>query len=559
PAAPRSQARCRRGACARRGARLRHLLLLGHAPAAGGQAQGHVRDLRLLSRGRRRRRRRCAGRGQAGCTGRLAARDRRPVRRAAEQADHARAARAGGALRSAAGRVPRRDRGHGDGRGRRDAGTAAARAGPLLSLRRRGGRAVVDPGVRRARRAPPTGRAGARRGLAADQHPARPRGGRGARQAVSAARAAAAAPGCAHRSGARPARSRTSPRLRCAGRARQGALRRGRARLRPWRPAQPAPGPDRARLAPAGPTGAPGPARAAVGGAAPRPALSRMAIVHVIGAGLAGLAAAVRLARRGQRVALYEAAQQAGGRCRSFFDRTLGRVIDNGNHLLLSGNRSACAYLDAIGAADTLIGPPDASFPFLDLATGERWTVRPNRGPLPFWVLMPSRRVPGTRFRDYLATRRLWRAGERHTVADCLRTDDVLWRRFWSPLATAVLNTPPTLASARLLRAALEESFARGAAGCRPLIARTSLAASLIDPALTFLRRHGVEIGFGQRLRAIELDDRRARSLDFGQRRVDLGPGDAVILALPPGQAAALLPGLVAPQASHTIVNGHFR
>ncbi|HLT01291.1 MAG TPA: hydroxysqualene dehydroxylase HpnE, partial [Geminicoccaceae bacterium] len=249
----------------------------------------------------------------------------------------------------------------------------------------------------------------------------------------------------------------------------------------------------------------------------------------------------------------------AGGRCRSFFDRTLGRVIDNGNHLLLSGNRSARAYLDAIGAADTLVGPPDASFPFLDLATGERWTVRPNRGPLPFWVLMPSRRVPGTRFRDYLATRRLWRAGERHTVADCLRTDDVLWRRFWSPLATAVLNTPPTLASARLLRAALEESFARGAAGCRPLIARTSLAASLIDPALTFLRRHGVEVGFGQRLRAIELEDRRARSLDFGQRRVDLGPGDAVILALPPGQAAALLPGLVTPQASHTIVNGHFR
>src|SRR5690606_12919722 len=215
-----------------------------------------------------------------------------------------------------------------------------------------------------------------------------------------------------------------------------------------------------------------------------------------------------------------------------FFDRTLGRVIDNGNHLLLSGNRSARAYLDAIGAADTLVGPPDASFPFLDLATGERWTVRPNRGPLPFWVLLPSRRVSGTRFRDYLATRRLWRAGERHTVADCLRTDDVLWRRFWSPLATAVLNTPPTLGSARLLRAALEESFARGAASCRPLIARTSLAASLIDPALTFLRRHGVEIGFGQRLRAIELDDRCARSLDFGQRQVDLGPGDAVILTV---------------------------
>ena len=284
-----------------------------------------------------------------------------------------------------------------------------------------------------------------------------------------------------------------------------------------------------------------------------------MAAVHVVGAGLAGLAAAVRLAERGQRVTLYEAAQHAGGRCRSFFDRTLGRVIDNGNHLLVSGNRSALAYLDAIGASESLIGPEDATFPFFDLATGERWTVRPSRGPLPFWVMLPSRRVPGTRVGDYLAARRLWRADDRQTLADCLRTDDALWRRFWSPLATAVLNTPPETGSAKLLWAALRESFAQGAAGCRPLIARTSLAESLVDPALKFLRHRGADIEFGQRLRSICLDDHRADSLDFGQRRIELAPGDRAILALPPGQATTLLPGITAPQESHAIVNGHFR
>ena len=284
-----------------------------------------------------------------------------------------------------------------------------------------------------------------------------------------------------------------------------------------------------------------------------------MAAVHVVGAGLAGLAAAVRLAERGQRVTLHEAAQHAGGRCRSFFDRTLGRVIDNGNHLLVSGNRSALAYLDAIGASESLIGPEDATFPFFDLATGERWTVRPSRGPLPFWVMLPSRRVPGTRVGDYLAARRLWRADDRQTLADCLRTDDALWRRFWSPLATAVLNTPPKTGSAKLLWAALRESFAQGAAGCRPLIARTSLAESLVDPALKFLRHRGADIEFGQRLRFICLDDHRANSLDFGQRRIELAPGDRAILALPPGQATTLLPGIAAPQESHAIVNGHFR
>jgi squalene-associated FAD-dependent desaturase len=283
-----------------------------------------------------------------------------------------------------------------------------------------------------------------------------------------------------------------------------------------------------------------------------------MARVHIVGAGLAGLAAAVRLTLRGRPVVLYEAAQQAGGRCRSYFDRTLGRVIDNGNHLLLSGNRSAMAYLEAIGARASLVGPDDSSFPFMDLATGERWVVRPNRGPLPFWIALPSRRVPGTRTRAYLAGWRLARAAPSETVADCLDRRDPLWRALWDPLATAVLNTPPETGSAHLLWAALQESFARGAAGCRPLIARESLAASLVEPALALLARHGVEPSFGHRLRAIERDG-RALALDFVQGAVALGDRDRVIVALPPGQAGAILPEIAVPEGSHPIVNGHFR
>src|SRR5271154_7218582 len=120
-------------------------------------------------------------------------------------------------------------------------------------------------------------------------------------------------------------------------------------------------------------------------------------ITHVIGAGLAGLSAALRLTEAGYRVALYEAGPQAGGRCRSYFDEVLGCRIDNGNHLLMSGNRSALAYLDRIGAADSLAGPDEARFPFVDLETGERWEVVPNDGPLPLWLLDPKRRVPGSK------------------------------------------------------------------------------------------------------------------------------------------------------------------
>ena len=284
-----------------------------------------------------------------------------------------------------------------------------------------------------------------------------------------------------------------------------------------------------------------------------------MAAVHVVGAGLAGLAAAIRLLELRQPVVLYEAAQQAGGRCRSYLDRGLGRVIDNGNHLLLSGNLSTLRYLEAIGAADGLSGPPEPRFPFLDLASGERWVVRPNRGRIPVWLLQPARRVPGMRLRDALGAWRLARAGPGQTVADCLDPGAPLWRRFWAPLARAVLNTPPEQGSARLLWAALQESFARGGAGCRPLIARTSLAASLIDPALQRLAEAGATVAFGHRLRAVLRQDGRACGLDFGQRQVELGVQDRVILALPPGQTGALLPEIAVPEASHAIVNGHFR
>jgi squalene-associated FAD-dependent desaturase len=281
--------------------------------------------------------------------------------------------------------------------------------------------------------------------------------------------------------------------------------------------------------------------------------------VHVVGAGIAGLACAVRLAAEGRRVRLYEAAGQAGGRCRSYHDARLARTIDNGNHILLSANREALSYVAEIGAAESLVGPPRAAFPFVDLATGERWTLRPGPGPVPWWLFDPRRRVPGTTLASYLAGLRLARAAPSATVADCLDASDPLWSRFWEPLCVAALNTAPQEASARLLWLVVRESFLRGEAACRPLIPREGLAASFVDPALAVLRRAGAEISFNTRLRAIDFAADRVRALDFGGESAALAPADRVVLAVPPTVAAELLPGLEAPDESRPIVNVHLR
>jgi squalene-associated FAD-dependent desaturase len=281
--------------------------------------------------------------------------------------------------------------------------------------------------------------------------------------------------------------------------------------------------------------------------------------VHIIGAGLAGLAAAVALARRGVAATLYEAAPVAGGRCRSYFDRGLGVRIDNGNHLLLSGNRAAMTYLDAIGARRSLGGPARARFPFLDLASGERWEVAPNAGRLPWWIFRRPRRVPGTRPRDYLLLRRLARASGDATVAEAFATAGPLYRRLVEPLAVAALNTPPGEALARLLGAVLAESLMRGGHACIPCFPRQGLSESFVDPALSWLGERGGRLLTGCRVAALSIEAGRVIALQTAAGAVEVAPGEAVVMAAPPWVADGLVPGLVAPAAFQAIVNLHFR
>jgi squalene-associated FAD-dependent desaturase len=281
--------------------------------------------------------------------------------------------------------------------------------------------------------------------------------------------------------------------------------------------------------------------------------------VHVVGAGLAGLAASVTLADQGCAVILYESGPQAGGRCRSFVDGELGCRIDNGNHLLLTGNRAALAYIERIGALETFERPAEAAIPFIDLQTGEHWALRPGRGAVPWWVLSAARRVPGTRARDYLEVLSLWRAAPGDTVAAVLAPDSVLFARLWQPLAVAALNTGVAEASARLFWRVLAETIGRGAAACRPMLAREGLSESLVDPALSFLSRRGAEIRFGTRLKALGFGDGRVSELLFDDNAVALPPEDSVILAVPAAIAARMIPGLIVPDDYAPIVNAHFR
>jgi squalene-associated FAD-dependent desaturase len=278
----------------------------------------------------------------------------------------------------------------------------------------------------------------------------------------------------------------------------------------------------------------------------------------VVGAGLAGLSAAVELTRAGFAVDVADSAAQAGGRCRSYHDPQLGRVIDNGNHLVLSGNEAVVGYLQSIGAEGALSGPDDAEFDFVDRASGERWSFRPNAGRVPWWVFAKSRRVPGTSAADYLRLGALMSGGAGETVADRVATSGRVWDRLMEPVLLAALNTAPAEGSAKLTANLLRQSMARGGRAMRPRVAEPTLAAAFVDPALAWLGARGASVALGKRLRAVRFEEDVLAALDFGEGEIAVAADQPVVLSVPPWVAGSLVPELTVPDDFRAIVNAHF-
>jgi squalene-associated FAD-dependent desaturase len=271
------------------------------------------------------------------------------------------------------------------------------------------------------------------------------------------------------------------------------------------------------------------------------------------------LSAALKLSARGERVVVHEATAFAGGRCRSYHDAALGMTIDNGNHLLLSGNHAALDYLRGIGAEQHLIGPAAAEFSFVDLASDERWTLRLDDGRLPLWIFDSRRRVPRTRPLDYAPLARLLWPRPGKAVGEVIACEGRLYQCLVEPLLLAALNIDPPQGSAKLASAVIRETLGAGGRACRPLIARDGLGATLIEPALACLQRRDAAVRLEHQLRAMRFAGEWVEALDFGDETIVLAADDAVVLAIPPYAAAPLVPGLEVPTEFRAIVNAHFR
>ena len=204
----------------------------------------------------------------------------------------------------------------------------------------------------------------------------------------------------------------------------------------------------------------------------------------VVGAGWAGLAAAVALKAAGANVTVFEAAPLAGGRARRVDDLNMG-AIDNGQHLLLGAYTETLALLEHLHPERSIDELLHRAPLHLESADGEFCLKAANlRAPFhTLWGLLNARglswqdRWQAIRMMMALKHRR-WQAPALCTVAQLLEQHQqsaLLCRRLWTPLCLASLNTASEQTCAQLFLNVLRDSLDAPRAHSDMLIPRVDL------------------------------------------------------------------------------------
>ena len=261
--------------------------------------------------------------------------------------------------------------------------------------------------------------------------------------------------------------------------------------------------------------------------------------VAVIGAGYAGLAAAVELARAGASVSVFEANRVAGGRARRVEYR--GTLLDNGQHLLLGAYRDTLELMNLVGVP----GHALHRFP-LTLTIPGRLEMRAPRWPAPLNIAWALMRAKGFTWGDRAAAMRMGSRLRRRDLHP-LTVDELLLQTrqtpgmnalLWGPLCVSALNTPTSLADAQTFVNVLHDALLCHGDDSDLLVPAIDLSALFPDAALSWLGERGCEILLGTRVQSLECDTEGWQlELPGGKTR----RFDAIVCAVAPFQVASLM------------------
>jgi squalene-associated FAD-dependent desaturase len=261
--------------------------------------------------------------------------------------------------------------------------------------------------------------------------------------------------------------------------------------------------------------------------------------VAVVGAGYAGMAAAVTLASRGIPVTVFESGPVAGGRARRVVSQ--GTELDNGQHILIGAYSELFRLMRLVGV------PPDAVLRLpLEIRYAAGFHFRSLPLPFPFGLLGGLLGARGIPFSDRAGAVRFvsamrrskFRLEEDIPVESLLRThrqSGAIGRYLWRPLCVSALNTPAAEASAQAFLVVLRDALCGSKQASDLVLPRVDLSRLFPEPAARFIEKSGGSVKCGVTVR-----DLAAMENDFS----------AVIVAVGPHQLKTLLPGC-APEYSY--------
>ena len=230
--------------------------------------------------------------------------------------------------------------------------------------------------------------------------------------------------------------------------------------------------------------------------------------VAVVGAGWAGMAAAVALTQAGHHVTVMEAARTLGGRARALHTvDAAGQplVLDNGQHILIGAYTETLRLMRTVG-----VDVPSAMLRLpLTLTYADRSGLELPNLPPPWDALVGVARARGWSWTDKIALLRTcaswqlkgFRCDARWSVAQlCESLPQRLLQEFIEPLCVSALNTPAHEASAEVFLRVLRDSLFSGRGGSNLLLPRTDLGALFPDTAAQWLQAQGAALHTGQRV-----------------------------------------------------------
>ena len=224
--------------------------------------------------------------------------------------------------------------------------------------------------------------------------------------------------------------------------------------------------------------------------------------VVVVGAGFAGLSAAVRLTKRGARVLVVEARSRLGGRATAFTDRETGELVDNGQHVLMGCYTDTLAFLSDIDAMEHVSVQRQLSITMIDRDGRQSRLVCPTL-PSPLHLLAGVIEWDALGWRDRLCVLRLAgppKALPGETVDAWLKRHGQTPRireMLWEPLALAALNQPVTEASAPTFARVLAEMFGPDPNAAAIVLPVKPLHEMYAEPARAFIERAGGSVRTG--------------------------------------------------------------